>query len=188
MTCVKIPLTSQQDLTDFVSIKKQQRMFSLGGESSTLQTLPWSSAAAPTRPTSWLLPLNPGRVLSVGPISYTFIPNRHIHCMTSVWGECLGGPEWANNSHQSTIHHPLEALLWLSCGRRISVSYITGVFSSFGSHLVCFSIISFIEPSLVSTLISSLFFVFLSLAKPAILFVGKVGSFEEVLSSWIFCC
>jgi hypothetical protein len=32
----KNPLTSQQDLTNFVSIKKQQRMFSLGGEGSTL--------------------------------------------------------------------------------------------------------------------------------------------------------
>jgi hypothetical protein len=32
----KILLTSQQDLTNFVCIKKQQRMFSLGGEGSTL--------------------------------------------------------------------------------------------------------------------------------------------------------
>lgn len=51
---------------------------------------------------------------------------------------------------------------------------------------MCFSIISFIEPFLVSYF--DFFFVFclLSLAKPAILFVGKVGSFEEYLSSGFF--
>ncbi len=96
---------------------------------------------------------------------------------------CLGGVLWGGRASQQQPpehhpHHPLEALLWLSCGRRISVSYITGVYSSFGSHLACFSIISFIEPSLVSTLISSLFFCPPSLAKSAILFVAKVGSFE----------